>query len=60
MQGAAEAAAGRNRDNCSSERQTDRNDQPVFVDAEPPPNGIFDADFRVDAGERRFRFTETK
>src|SRR4029079_1739690 len=43
----------------SRERQTDRKYQPVFVDAEPPPSAISDADLRMDAGERRLRLTET-
>src|SRR4029078_7317920 len=49
---AAEAAADCNCDNCSRERQTDRKYQPVFVDAEPPPCPLSDADLQMCDGER--------
>jgi hypothetical protein len=59
MQRAAEAAADRNCDNRSRQRQGDRKYQPVFVNAEPPPLGVPDRDLAVEAGQRGLRFTET-
>jgi len=59
MHGAAEAAAGRQRHGQADERQADCQVKTEFVNAEPPPDYIFEPDFLPDAIERWFWFSES-